>query len=312
MLTCDCGARFEVDDALAGREVACPECQQPVKVPGRQRKAPRTSAYALASVVVALVGAFTPATLVAVLLGIAALVNISRNRGRVAGAGFAVFGIILGLSFGTLTLFALSSPELFGLGGWIRERTVGQQLDTSGPLEIVEPEAGFALTRPSEKWGQVRGGRLEDVLVSGFQKDRDLILVQPAHYAFVDVHVVQGVGFGPLDRWQDEILAELGPARQKVPRNAEWEEDDEPPGLHAPARLLQSRRLEDDAGREGREYLINVRVAGQHWRFLVRLYRIKKGGSVYIVRAYTQTRRFAAREAELRQALDSFRILQGR
>ena len=27
-LTCDCGARFELEEALAGQSVSCPECQQ--------------------------------------------------------------------------------------------------------------------------------------------------------------------------------------------------------------------------------------------------------------------------------------------
>src|SRR5262249_7929426 len=120
MLTCACGARFEVDETLAGREVACPECQQPVKVPPRQQ-ASRTRGLALASLTFALLGAFTPGTLVAVLLGVAALRSIARSRGRLTGAGFAIFGIVLGLLLGFLTVFA--SP--FGnLADRLRERAL--------------------------------------------------------------------------------------------------------------------------------------------------------------------------------------------
>ena len=36
-LICRCGARIELEDALAGQEVACPECQQPLERAGRRR-----------------------------------------------------------------------------------------------------------------------------------------------------------------------------------------------------------------------------------------------------------------------------------
>src|SRR5262249_16677938 len=159
--------------------VSCPECQQRIKVPVRKQYPRRTSAYALASVVLALVGAFTPATLVAVVLGVVALVDIARHRDRLAAAGLPSFGSVLGTLLGPLPLFGLGSGELFGLGGWLRERTLAPVVDTSGPLEIVHPLSGFAITRPSEKWGQVNGSRVEDPALSGIQKDRDLLLVQP-------------------------------------------------------------------------------------------------------------------------------------
>jgi hypothetical protein len=318
MLTCACGARFEVEDTFAGQEVGCPECQQPVKVPARARVPPRTSGYALASVVVALVGAFTPATPVAILLGIAALVSISRNRGRLTGAGFAIFGIILGFVFGGLTLFSLSKDELFGLGGWMRERTLADQIDTSGPLEVVDAAKGFAITRPSEKWGQVPGGRFEDPAISGLQKGADLLLLQVARYAFLDVRSEPARGFGRLDQWEQQVLDDfqprprVPPGRRPFPANPDDDDEDDNP-FRPPVRasLRESRELPQADGVQGREMVVDVQSAGQAWRFLVRLYR-RGGGPVYVVRAYTQARRYDRVEHELRQALDSFRILPGR
>jgi hypothetical protein len=306
MLTCDCGARFEVEDTLAGQEVACPECQQPVKVPARHKVPPRTSAYALASVAVALIGAFTPASLVAIGLGIAALVSIRRHRGRVTGAGFAVFGIVLGAAFSTLTGLALVMG-FTGLGGYMRERTLARQIDTTGPLEVVEAAGGFAITRPSEKWGKASVPHLDDPFVDHFQNGRDLVLVQPAHYAVVDVKVEPRALFQPLDRWQDEVVAEFETQRQAPGGVPGGPDNDEDFPLPVRAKVVESHRLEE-AGREGREMILDVRVFGQSWRFLVRLYR-QANGPIFIVRAYTQARRFAAHEDELRQALDSFRIL---
>src|SRR4051812_32084289 len=116
-LTCACGARFELDDTFAGQEVHCPDCQQKLQAPGLSgpASARRTSDWALASMVLALVGAFTVlGTVAAVLCGVVGLIRIGRDRDRVAGAGFALFGIVAGVIFTALTVFALVSGDLFG------------------------------------------------------------------------------------------------------------------------------------------------------------------------------------------------------
>jgi hypothetical protein len=316
MLTCACGARFEVDDSYAGQEVRCPDCQQPVKVPARDKAPLRTSGYALASVVLALVGAFTPATLLAVALGIAGLVSIARHRDRLTGTGFAVFGIVLGLVFAALTLFAASTDELFGLGGFLRERTLSQRIDTSGPLEVVDGDDGFAITRPSEKWGKVPGQRSDDPIVSGWQKQLALLLLQPARNAFIDVRNEPGRGF-TLEQWQQQVLDEFTPrprvpgGRPRAPFGDDDEDDVDVFALHTRATLVKSEKLGPADGVDRREMVVDVNAAGQHWRFLIRLYR-RDRGPVYVVRAYTSARRFKLVEAELRQALDSFRLLPGR
>src|SRR5262245_30616347 len=99
LLTCDCGARFEVEELLAGQEVSCPECQHALQVPARPTP-PRTNLLALASVVLCLLGAFTIlGTLAAAVLGVLAIVQINRDREHLTGTGFALFGIIGGLGF---------------------------------------------------------------------------------------------------------------------------------------------------------------------------------------------------------------------
>src|SRR5206468_896054 len=121
-LVCSCGARFELEDTLAGQEVLCPECSQPLKAPSLSKPPLRTSILALASFNLAIIGAFTlVGTVVAVVLGIVALVQITRARDRLAGAGFALFGIVAGLGLTALTLFAVSAQEIFDIGGRIRQ-----------------------------------------------------------------------------------------------------------------------------------------------------------------------------------------------
>src|SRR5260370_31071104 len=99
-LTCVCGARFELDDTLAGQKITCPECQQTLKAPALRSMPPRTSALALASVVLALLGAFSGiGSAAAAVLGGMALARIGRQRERLAGVGLALFGLIAGIAF---------------------------------------------------------------------------------------------------------------------------------------------------------------------------------------------------------------------
>jgi hypothetical protein len=308
MLTCACGARFEVDDSLAGQEVLCPECQQPVRAPDASRLPRVTSGWALASVLLALLGAFTVVgTVVAVILGLIAVVSIRRHRDRVTGAGFAVLGICLGILFTVLTVVALNAGDLFGLEPWLRERNLARNLDTSGPLEIVQGVKGFAITRPTEKWGQVPDQDSGDPAVSDFQEQIDLLLMQMARHAYIDVRMLPGIGpFPTLDQYKGEILSEFG--QQHRPRNPfEDDEDDFRPA--ARVRQLGERQLEVKDGMEGRELEVEVRWAGKPWLFLIRLYRRGNIGRMYVVRAYGPKRRFAEIRSELETALDSFRIL---
>ena len=207
-LTCDCGARFEVEDALAGQTVSCPECQEPIKAPSAKRPTLRTSGFALASFLLAVVGAFTVVgTIAAVVLGLIAVVAILRDRERVAGLGFAAFGIGLGLVFTTLTLWALTTGELFGLGSGMRRLQMADQLepvDPKAPLEIKED--GFSLTRPSFKWAKAKKDfsyLLIDPLLS---KDAVLLIVQPDLNAFADVQVEAD---GRIASFEQEVVNQL-------------------------------------------------------------------------------------------------------
>lgn len=307
MLTCRCGARFEVDDALAGQEVLCPECQQPVKAQDAERPPRLTSGWALASVVLALVGAFTVlGTIAAVLFGFIALVSISRHRDRITGAGFAVLGICLGVLFTVLTVVALNADTMFGLESWLREQTLAQKVDTTGPMEIVRGFQGFAITRPTEKWGQVQGNDSGDEAVGAFQVDLDLLLMQLKRHAFIDVRMMSGIPLKSLDQCEAEIVAGLETHRR--PRNP-FEDDDDDIRPAPRVRRLGERRLDARDGMQGRELEVEVRCAGKPWRFLIRLYRRGKGG-IYVVRAYGPKQRFADVRGELETALDSFRILR--
>ncbi len=180
-LTCDCGVRFELDDNLAGTGVLCPECLQPLEAPRGALSAgqPRTSSLALASIVLALIGAFTVAgTILAMFLGCTALLRIRASRGRLVGGGLAVAGIVAGFGFTGLTLLLLCWPA-GPIDQWIRQRTMAIQVDTSGALEVLSRDNNVVLRRPSSEWGRVPGERSDDPAVGELQKNRELLLANP-------------------------------------------------------------------------------------------------------------------------------------
>lgn len=309
-LTCACGARFELEDTLAGQEVTCPECQQPLQAPGLQRPPVRTSLCALASAVLALIGAFTVVgTLAAVLLGVLALLEIARHRERVAGVGLAAFGIAAGTVFTALSILAFSTGELFGLGGRFREMQLADQLDRSGPMEVVRADKGFSLTRPTERWGVALGNQIDEPALAVLQKHRDLVLVQPALFACVDVAVETRGKFFNLQAVQEELLNELRADPQNQPVRFDDEEDKLFRITQVVAQTAHDLPALGDA--EGREMTVDLRCGGQAWRLAYRFYRTR-AGKVFVVRGYAQKRHFVKAEGEITRALDSFRILTDR
>src|SRR5438067_1177696 len=146
-LSCSCGAHFDVDESFTGQDLLCPQCQNPLPLPAYLRKATRTSGYAIASAILALVGAFTVVgTVLAVAFGLGALISIRRRKEELAGRGLALFGVIGGTLLTGLTVFALSGVEVFGFVDDAMSRLEGDHVDRSGPLEMVRPTDGFAIT----------------------------------------------------------------------------------------------------------------------------------------------------------------------
>jgi hypothetical protein len=312
-LTCACGARFELEDTLAGQEVSCPECQQPLQAPALQRLPLQTSMFAIASVILALVGAFTVVgTIAAVILGIVALIEIARRRDRVAGTGFAAFGIIAGTALTVVTVLALCTGELFGLGGSMRQVAWAEQLDRNGPMEIIRKERGFAITRPTEKWGVALNNQIEgEPILEAIQKNRDLVLVQPAFFTCVDVRVDNRRDVRSLDDLGEPILRELqGDQQQPMNKWGNPDPEKEFKFIQQVKQVGTSKDLPKLNGVAGKEMLVDMRCAGQPWEMVIRYYKLDDG-KLFIVRGYSK-KRFTRGKDEIQQALDSFQILQNK
>jgi hypothetical protein len=297
-LACSCGARFEVEDTLAGQLVSCPECPKSVRAPWPDQTKLRTSGYALGSVILALVGAFTVVgTLAAVVLGATGLVSIARNRDRLTGVGYAVFGIVAGVLLTVFSLFLYTSFELFDVNGVLRSGVLSSQIDYGGGPEINRKQQGYAISRPNSKWGVAR-----DSLVKQFELDCDLFLVNPSKDCYVEVLIVD-MGESSMDEFLDEVI------------KAYKEDQVQKVGARKRAQTLSDFKLRGRqilppaAGVRSAELLIDLKVDGQEMTFLDRIVREDGGDRAFRVRAWASRRRFGRLEAELRRALDSFRIL---
>jgi hypothetical protein len=299
-LSCPCGATFEVEDTFAGQTVSCPECQGSVKAPAPHRGPPRTSGLAVASLVLALLGAFTViGTLAAILCGLGALASIGRSGGRLSGAGLAVFGTILGVLFTGLTLFAYSRGELFGVGDQFRQQLLGGQADFSGPLEIVRNDQGYKITRPSEKWGRARHDLAEELGEKG-----NLLLVNPSRDAYVAVHTRSASGQS-AERLRQEIVKSFEDDAHKAGTGNLNDQ------LHrvTDVKVRQTSTPKSDQGYEIAEVVLDARVANQPFTYLIRVVKKPRGARAYVIHSWTFRRRFAREEADLRKVVESLRIL---
>ena len=310
-LTCDCGARFEVDDALAGQNVSCPECQAALKAPAARRPVQRTSNLALASFLLAIVGAFTVVgTVAAVVLGLLGAAAILRDRERLGGLGFAVTGVVLGAAFTALTLFSLSQIEFFG-AALRRGQMVGQLDKKVDPNKDVEiDESGFRITKPMTWW---RANKDFSFLAAQplLRDDAQLLLVQPDMGAFVDVQVEPAADVGPID---DYVLNRIKPDSVHDNEGAKPHEGDaENLARIEERKVLSSRDLPGGDGvREAHELTLKIKLDNKEWTMLVRTYRT--GRQLFIVRGFLETRTYehvqGAKDGLLK-ALDTFKVTPG-
>jgi len=292
-LSCPCGARFDVEETFAGQEISCPECHEPIAAPARGQQPVRTSGFAVASVVLSLIGAFTLVlTLAAVVLGAVALVSISKNRGRVTGAGYAVFGIVAGAVFSGLFLFAILMPEVFG-EGLLRGGLIGMQTDRSGSLEVVRKADGFAMTRPTPHWGVARA-RLQQQVAP----ESKLLLVQSARNAYIEVYT-DGLCGRTVEQYREQEVQAFqgawfaGGGRARLTNFS----------------LRHSKRLEPKQGMEVHEVFFDVRLDNMPMTFLIEIIGPTRDDGVFLLRGWAPRRSFPRSEAEIRAALDSFQYL---
>jgi hypothetical protein len=247
--------------------------------------------------VLALVGAFTVVgTVVAVLLGLLAILRIHRERERLAGTGYAVFGIVWGLAFTALSLFAFSTGELFGVADQLRARAMAGNLEDPADLRLVQEKDGFRIDRPSHQWRVAR-----EALRKEMENDSALLLANPRQDAYLDVSVDR-FSFLGLEAYADRLLDSFRDEAQGAKKGAD--------ALHRTTgfKLLDRRLLPPGRGIHRIELRFEVKILNQPVIYLVRIIK-EDPGRVFVVRSWAARRRFVHEEPELRALLDSFHSL---
>lgn len=317
-LVCDCGARFELDDLLVGQEIRCPECGNPVRAPAQAPQV-RTSLWAITALAVSLIGAFTfVGGLVAALIGLYALVVLRQHKGQLAGKGYAITAILIGLIGSAATGAVMARPDLLPVATWVRQLSLGGQIDTTGALEVVSRGGDVLLTRPSRDWGRAARDRTDDPAVGDIQQKCDLLLVNIRRYAYVDV-IRNTTSTHRLDDFEQTLREEINPHRGPIigddtgafGRGGGGAEGLFPLDFRQFAPGQTARARFDVEGYKGKEWLVHQQRGGKKWVFLIRVYRRstpRPGDPFFIVRAYTPLSRLAANEEEMTRILDSIRI----
>jgi len=307
-LTCSCGAKLEIDDKFAGKVIPCPDCHRELSTMAKVVQADRISAFALAGVLLALIGAFSViGPVLAMICGGIGLRQIARHPEKVAGKRYAWASIILGGLFTALGVAGHLSPEILGIDGPFRELEWAKKLEhQSGELEFNNKDSNsvpvkFAITRPSRAWGVLRS-------TNSFQRtSEDLILMAP---------------------WQDAQVACMNDVDTRGPNPDEDDLLDEALEYLLKSELVQvvgrypktlpkltveqgrdKKKLESPKGTVAVELLIDLKLAGIERTVLLRAMRSDdRLGKMNVLAAVTRKSRFRRLEPELRKILDSYTI----
>lgn len=313
-LTCDCGARFEVDDTFAGRDVPCPDCGATLRAPSKGLTRARPSWLGLLAVVLVTVGAFT---LVGTLAGagVAAVALVLARRDPTASRALPLGALIAGLVLTLFTLFAVTWPDRLPVAAWLRQHLQAGQIDTTGPEVVQSRNSITTLERPKGRtWGQVVRNRTSDPAVGDLQKDCELLLIRLSDRAYIDERRVASQGKGRLDELFDVVTADISTPRPPLLGGEDdvgWDRRERP--AHVPVFPVRERRIEDPPDfMTGREWIVDTKRGGQTWRFLIRAYRRRDSKNpnepVLVLRAYAPRHRFETLESELRAILDTARF----
>ncbi len=299
-LTCKCGALLEIDDAFVGKTIRCPDCHKPLATVPLPPEPAQTSSWALASFLLALIGAFTlVGTLAAIVCGAVALRRIHRAPKPLGGKRLAQAGIGLGAGLTLLTLLALWSSDFLKVDGILRAIESAGIIEYTPRDEIpIEVSGGFearsgTIQRPSPSWGRLT---YKD---PNKEKTDDLVLVN----LWEDAYIVC------LSKW-----IEAGQTLESCRQEGEQRflQSDLVTKIlgHTDAAASpptgQDRERKQLPGSETQEFLLDLRLAGIQWTFVVRVTR--EGTRLTVLAGGTRAGRFARLQPDFVKALDSYKM----
>lgn len=299
-LTCACGARLEIDDKFAGKVIQCPDCNRSLNTAPPLPEPTATSGYAIASYLLALLGAFTlVGTVAAIVCGVLAQRHIRRRPEEIGGRRLAKAGIILGSVFTLVTLVMLCTTDFLRLDGLVRTVEWAGQMDyTPDEWQAVSQTDGIdagrsaQIKRPSASWGRLTYKRKDAP-----QAD-NLVLAN----LWEDAYIIC------LTKWVEpgqtlESCRQEG--QQRLLQSELFTRILGRTHANSPPLTGQDRDRKQLPGTETQEFLLDIRLGGVDRTFLVRV--LRDGTWLTIVAGGTRQSRFARLQPELVQALDSYK-----
>jgi hypothetical protein len=291
-LTCACGARLEIDDKFAGKLIPCPDCSRSLQVAARPPAHQRTSALALASLAVALAGAFTfVGSIAGIALGYVARKEILREPERVTGLRFAEAGMAAGVAGLFLTLAALFAGDVVGIDSLLREfrwasKVEYDKVQPDGRIKRDNQHNALSILPPSARWGLVRLDKIDA------RTDKLIItdLVDDAHITCL-----------PMDAADD-----LAAAKEKAVQR--FLESDLVRALGRPGeRAASGGEPKATPVKDTNDVLVDVRLGGFERTFLIRVFK-QNGGETFVLAGGARKSRFERLQEDLRKALDTFKV----
>lgn len=309
-ITCECGARFELESHFSGQPMNCPECQQPIESDSSIPLSPRTSYCAILALILSLAGAPTLIGSVAgIIFGWFAWKNIRNAPSQLTGRGLALTGImmgILGLTICTSFYSGLINIKL------IQDLLVTSvKADPEGNLEHVDAVNKFSMTRPNRHWGVVdRESDADPILSALLEENTALLLGHIEKPVFIDVNYDSNQ-FRTLEECATQIIEDFSFGNKptdifnQAPNNLNL--DREHFFVRSLIQMPAKINLAPLNGVNGMELVFTTRFALHNWPFRIRLY--KKGDHLTVVRAFARNQKdMEAVKTDVDQILDSFRI----
>jgi len=261
------------------------------------------SGYAVASLILALVGAFTlVGTLAAIICGAMALGQIRRSPQEIGGKRFAQVGILLGIVFSLITLVCLSTTEFLRLDGLLRS------IEWAGKIEYlrdalvpINQSDGMDLGRsasiklPSPSWGRCTFKEFD----APKEKTDDLVLVNlwdDAYLVCLNKWIEPGQTLEVCRQEGQERFLQSELVNKILGRSS----------VNSPPPTGHDRDRKQIPGTDTQEFLFDMRLGGMDWTFIIRVFR--DGTRLDIVAGGTRKNRLARLQPEIMKALDSYKM----
>jgi hypothetical protein len=219
-VTCQCGARLEIDEKFLGKEIPCPDCNRPLPTkpaappPLQLPKNRRMSGLAVMSLTLALIGFFIPPiALAAIGIGVWALHVIGQRPNKLEGIGYARAGMILGGVGVLVTTAALLSPTVFGIDVILRELAMTSSLDyvtTEGDIFSTQAQGdNVDIKRPSPSWGRYKSSMAANPNNAQQAEDVLMLLVNVPEDAYIACLSIDLAGDEKTEERQKKVLERL-------------------------------------------------------------------------------------------------------